>query len=438
MNENSSPLANRRSFLKTSSGVVLASTLAGPLLFNTVRAASPGDTIKVGLVGCGGRGVGAAQDALRADANAVLTAVGDIYESQIKGAMRELGGAEGIKERVNVPEGKRFVGFDSFKAVIESGVDLVVLATPPGFRPQHVKAAVAANKHTFVEKPMATDGPGVRSILESVEEAKKKKLAMVAGFCWRYNAAEQALFGRILAGELGDLRASYVTYNTGFLWDRTNSADTTELQKQMRNWYYYTWLSGDFVTEQAVHALDWMSWANHDLPPVKCIAHGGRQVRTAPRFGNIYDHFEVVYEYANGGRGFAFARQQAGCANGNLGVFYGDKGSAYEMGFAGMPHIKSPTGEVTWKFAGKRPNMYVSEHEALFKSIRAGRPINDGERMARSTLIALMGREAGYTGQEITYEQMLNSKQQLVPDNVTWDTPAPEVKVAMPGVTKFS
>ncbi len=438
MNENSSPLTNRRHFLKTSSGAMLASTLAAPLLFNTSRAASPGDTIKVGLVGCGGRGVGAAQDALNADPNAMLTAVGDIYDKQVAGAVKELGGAEKIKDRVNVPEGNRFVGFDSYKAVIDSGVDLVILATPPGFRPQHVKAAVAAGKHLFVEKPVATDAPGVRSILESTAEAKKKNLAIIAGFCWRYNLAEKALFERILAGDIGAVRTSYVTYNTGFLWDRANPADETDLQKQMRNWYYYTWLSGDFITEQAVHALDWMSWANGDVPPVKCSAHGGRQVRTAPRFGDIYDHFEVVYEYANGGRGFAFARQQAGCANNNLGVFYGDKGTAYEMGFAGMPHLKNLQGEETWKYAGKRPSMYLVEHQDLFASIRAGKPLNDGDRMAKSTLIALMGRMAAYTGQEITYEQMLNSKQQLVPDNVTWDTPAPEVKVAMPGITKFS
>jgi predicted dehydrogenase len=371
MNENSSPLTNRRHFLKTSSGAVLASTLATPLLFNTARAASPGDTIKVGLVGCGGRGVGAAQDALNADPNAMLTAVGDIYDKQVAGVVKELSGAEKIKDRVNVPEGNRFVGFDSYKAVIDSGVDLVILATPPGFRPQHVKAAVAAGKHLFVEKPVATDAPGVRSILESTAEAKKKNLAIIAGFCWRYNLAEKALFERILAGDIGEVRSSYVTYNTGFLWDRTNPADETELQKQMRNWYYHTWLSGDFITEQAVHALDWMSWAHGDVPPVKCIAHGGRQVRTAPRFGDIYDHFEVVYEYANGGRGFAFARQQAGCASNNLGVFYGDKGTAYEMGFAGMPHIKNMKSEETWKYAGKRPSMYLLEHQDLFASIRA-------------------------------------------------------------------
>src|SRR4051794_18304094 len=438
MNTSENPSPTRRDFLKTSTLAVTGAVAAPFILGTRTNAASPGDTIKVGLIGCGGRGSGAALNALNADKNVVLTAVADLYEKKAHDQLKEFKASKPHAERIDVKDGDIYSGFDAYKGVLDSGVDVVLLATPPGFRPQHMKAAVAANKHMFVEKPMSTDAPGLRSITESVAEAKKKNLAVCAGFCWRYNLAEQALFEKMLAGEIGDIRTIYGTYNTGFLWDRTNAKDTTPLQKQLRNWMYYTWLSGDHYCEQAIHAVDWMCWAMKDIPPVKCIAHGGRQVRTQEKYGHIFDHFEVVYEYATGARGFIFARQQAGCANDNTAVFYGTKGTGRELGFNGMPFILNEKNERSWVYKGKRPNMYDVEHEVFFNSIRAGKPMNDGDRMVSSTMTGIMGRMAAYTGKEITWDMAMNSQEKLVPDNVNWDTPAPEVQVAMPGQTRFS
>jgi predicted dehydrogenase len=434
----STPTTSRRHFLKTSSAATAGFLSAPAILGTKSSAASPGDTIKVGLIGAGGRGSGAAGDALTADPNTVLTAIADIYPEQAQRTVANLKASNTLGERVDVPSKNIFAGFDAYKAVLESGVDVVILATPPGFRPQHVKAAVEAGKHMFVEKPMATDAPGLRSIMASVAEARKRKLGVCAGYCWRYNASERALYERIHAGDIGEIRSAYCTYNTGLLWDRTNPRDTTDLQKQLRNWYYYTWLSGDHYLEQAVHAVDWLCWAMKDIVPVKAIAHGGRQVRTAEKYGNIFDHFEVVYEYANGARGFVFARQQAGCANDNLATFYGTKGTAYEMSFGPAPnHIKDLSGEMVWRFRGDRPNMYVQEHKEFFASLRSGQPINNGDRMASSTMVGLLGRMAAYTGQSISYEEALNSQEKLVPDSLTWDSPAPVSTIAMPGQTKF-
>src|SRR5438034_4613655 len=216
---------SRRAFLKTSTAAV-GSALTAPLILGSKSsAASPGDTIKVGLIGCGGRGSGAAKQALNADKNVILTSMGDAFQDRLQGSLDALKKDREVKERVHVSPENCFVGFDACQKVLESGVDLVILATPPGFRPAHLKAAIEANKHVFCEKPMATDAPGVRSIMESVEEAKKRKLAIVAGFCWRYNLAERAAFAKIHEGAVGDIRAIYGTYNTGSLWSFARKPD---------------------------------------------------------------------------------------------------------------------------------------------------------------------------------------------------------------------
>jgi predicted dehydrogenase len=427
---------SRREFLKTSTAAV-GGVIAGPAILGTKSsAASPGDELRIGLIGCGGRGSEAAMNALRGDKNTTLHAIGDIYAEQIESKLGHMTHNEELGKRVKVEDKNRFVGLDAYQAVLDSGVDVVILATPPGFRPQHMKAAVAAGKHMFIEKPMATDAPGVRSIMESNAEARNKNLAVCAGFCWRYSSPQRALYEKIHNGEIGRITSMYATYNTGFLWDRSSPKDVTELQKQLRMWYYYTWLSGDHLCEQAIHAIDWMQWAMKDVVPVKCIAHGGRQVRTAPKYGNIFDHFEIVYEYANGVRGFLFTRQQAGCANDNSAVYFGTKGTGRDLGFSGTG-VFDENGERTWRYNGPKPVMYDVEHAEFFASIRSGRHINDGDRMATSTMVGIMGRMVAYTGQEISYEQALNSQEKLVPDDLTWDSPAPEVKVAMPGQTKF-
>jgi len=355
----------------------------------------------------------------------------------LKLSLREL--EKDFPNKVKVDPEHQFVGLDAYQKVIDSGVDVVLLATPPGFRPQHLAAAVAAGKHIFCEKPVATDAPGIRSVLKSVEEAKRKKLALVAGFCWRYSAPERALFSRIVDGAIGDMRVFYGTYYTGPVKPMPPESERkpgmTDLEWQLHNWYNFNWLSGDSLVEQAIHAVDWMCWAMKDVPPLRAVAVGGRQIPALG--GNIYDHFEVNYEYANGARGFLGSRQQTECANDNTATLYGTKGMAREMAFSGKPFIKADT-EWHYDNGGLRPkDMYDQEHDELFASIRRGEPINDGVRLAHSSMVGIMGRMAAYTGQVITWEKALNSREELVPANLKWDMPLATVPMAMPGKTKF-
>jgi len=423
----------RRQFLKTSA--LLGSALLAPnILPSRANAAEDGPVLKVGLVGCGGRGTGAAGEALAADKNVVLTALADVFEEKLMASLEIL--RQQAPAKVKVEPDHCFVGLDAYQKLIDSGVDVVLLATPPGFRPVHLKAAVAAGKHIFCEKPVATDAPGVRSVLETVAEAQKKKLSLVAGFCWRYNLAERALYERVHAGDIGDVRAVYGTYYTGAVRSMPPASERpagmSDLEWQLRNWYNFNWLSGDSLVEQAVHAVDWMLWAFKDQHPEKAVAVGGRQIPSEG--GNIFDHFEVNYEFSGGARGFLGSRQQAGCANDNSATIFGTKGDGRVLGFGGVPWIK---GEKPWNYQGPRPNMFQVEHDELFASIRSGQPINNGARMANTTLAAIMGRMAAYTGQEITWDMALNSKESLVPDKLTWKTPIPVPSWAMPGKTKF-
>ena len=429
----------RRSFLKTSTAATLGGIIGAPAILGTKSsAASPGDTIKIGVIGCGGRGSGAARDALGGDKNVVITALGDLDEKVAQSTVKNLKASkdQSFSERAQIDGKNIFSGIDAYKGVLDSGVDVVILATPPAFRPLHMAAAVAAGKHMFVEKPVGTDAPGVRSILESTAKAKEKGLGVLSGFCWRYSLPEQALFGKILEGEIGKIQSIYATYNTGLVGRVNPREGASPIEQQIRSWYFYKWLSGDFIIEQAIHAVDWMCWAMGDVVPLKAIGHGGRQVRPKEQ-GDIFDHFAITYEYASGARGFLFCRQQPNCANDNSATFYGTNGTAYETGFNPRHHINDAKGELAWKYTGPKKDMYVNEHEQFYKSLRAGTPLNNGERMAKSTMVGLMGRMAAYTGQDISYEQALNSQERLVPDPLTLDTPAPEVKVPMPGQTKF-
>ncbi len=436
MNENSSldlgSSDSRRSFLKKSSTLAAAS-LAAPYIALSPNTYANSQTLKVGLVGCGGRGTGAAREALKADKNVVLTAIGDVFEKPIEGSLKALEREVGDKLKVE----NKFVGLDAYQKVIDSGVDVVLLATPPGFRPQHLKAAVAAGKHVFCEKPVATDAAGVRMALAAVEEAKKKNLGLLAGFCWRYNLAERGLFERIHAGDIGDLRVFYGTYYTGPVKPmppaNTRPPGMSDLEWQIRNWYNFVWLSGDGLVEQAVHAVDWMCWAFKDVPPLKAVAVGGRQIPA--HGGNIYDHFEINYEYADGARGFLGCRQITGCMNDNTATIYGTKGTGREVGFNGMPFIK---GEKNWKYAGPRPNMYQQEHDEFFASLRAGQPLNDGVRLCHSTMVAIMGRMAAYTGEEITWDAALNSEESLVPEKLDWEMNLPVRPMALPGQNRVA
>lgn len=425
---------SRRDFLKTSA--IIGGALAAPsIITGNIYAADNSETLKVGLIGCGGRGSGAADQALNADKNVVLWAMGDAFEDRLKGSLDTLQKQHGDKVKVS-PE-RCFTGFDAYKKVLESGVDVVLLATPPGFRPLHLKAAVDAGKHIFCEKPVAVDAPGVRSVLASAEAAKAKKLSIVSGFCYRYSKGERELMKRIHDGEIGDVTSIYCSYNTSPLWSYPRQPGWTDMHAQLRNWYYYTWLSGDHIVEQAVHNINKMAWAMKDVAPLRALAIGGRQVRTQPEFGHIYDHFGVVYDYPGDVKAVHFCRQWQDCANEGLDWGTGTKGTYKILPFRSQ-ELKV-TGGLTWdNDAKKQKNMYQVEHDEFFASIRSGNPINDGKMMAESTLVAIMGRMAAYTGSVVTWEQAMNSQENLMPETINWDVKLAEPAVAIPGKVKLA
>jgi predicted dehydrogenase len=427
---------SRRRFIKTSSAAVIGGALAPYLSFSQPAFAANSDTLRVGLIGCGGRGSGAAIDALNADKNAILTAMGDAFEDRLKASLKNLRANKEVGGRIQVEPDHCFAGLDAYQKVINSGVDVVLLTTPPGFRPQHLKAAVAAGKHIFCEKPMATDAPGVRSVLESVEVAKQKKIALVAGFCWRYEYGRREFYRRIHDGAIGNICAIYATYLTGPVMPMPpasrRSAGMGDLEWQLRHWYNFVWICGDGLVEQACHSIDKIAWGMKGVMPLRAVGNGGRQ--TPNNEGNIFDHIDVFYEYPDGVRAFMAQRQIANCSGDN---------SDYLLGTAGKGTIKGwnpPVlqGKDDWRYTGPKNNMYQTEHDELFASIRKGEPINDGSWMVNSTLMAIMGRMAAYTGQEITWEEALNSQQKLVPDELDWNMKLPIAPTAVPGKTNLS
>lgn len=421
---------SRRRFLQTTSAAVAVGAVAAPWM---LRGAAMETPLKIGLVGCGGRGSGAADNALRADANVELTAMGDVFEAPLRNSLANLQAKH--PQKVKVTPDHCFVGLDAYQKVINSGVDVVLLCSPPGFRPQHLAAAVAAGKHTFCEKPMATDAPGVRSIMESTKIARQKKLAIVAGFCWRYEPGRREFYQRVHEGALGALRAVYATYLTSPVKPmppaNTRPPGMGDVEWQLRNWYNFVWICGDGLVEQACHSVDKIAWAMRDQPPLKAVANGGRNIPNGE--GNIFDHIDVFYEYPNGVRAFMAQRQIAGCVGDNSDYLMGEKGTGTIKGW--NPPILQTTE--LWRYKGERKDMYQVEHDELFASIRKGQPINDGDWMASSTLMAIMGRMAAYTGKEITWEMALNSKEKLVPEPLTWDMKLPIKPMAVPGKTEF-
>jgi predicted dehydrogenase len=437
LRSNPLPPTTRREFLKTTGAAAAGGALAVHLGFPDKVLAANRDTLRVGLVGCGGRGTGAASQALNADPNAVLTAVGDVFPAPIKASLESLKQEPTLASRVQVPPDKQFVGLDAFQKVIDSGVDVVLLCTPPGFRPQHLRAAITAGKHVFCEKPMATDAPGVRAVLAAVEEARTRKLSLVAGFCWRYDDACREFYRRIHDGALGEVRAVHATYLTGPVKPMppasSRPAGTRDIEWQLRNWYNFAWISGDGLVEQACHSVDKIAWAMKDRMPAKAVGNGGRMVPNHE--GNIFDHIDVFYEYDDGARATLAQRQIANCHSDNSDYILGTKGTG--KGGWNPPVIRA--GD-TWRYRGPNPGskMYQTEHNELFAAIRKGEPINDGVWMAQSTLMAIMGRMAAYTGQEITWDMALNSQERLVPENLTWEMPFKPPGLAQPGVTRYA
>jgi myo-inositol 2-dehydrogenase/D-chiro-inositol 1-dehydrogenase len=426
--------SNRRDFIKTTGAAAgTALTLGFPAI---ISAQTVTNALKVGLIGCGGRGTGAASEALHADAGAELTAVGDVFQRQIDASLAEMGRIGKIAGSVKVDKSNQFVGLDAYQKVLDSGIDVVIIAPPPGFHAQHLAAAVEAGKHVFCEKPAATDAPGIRSVLASADKAASKNLSLVAGFCWRYSNMVNDTFKQVQDGAVGKVVSYYATYYTSPVKPMpaasSRPAGMSDTEWQIMNWYNFVWLCGDSLVEQAVHSADKVAWMMNDQPPTSCVAVGGRVVPAEG--GNIYDHFAVNYLYPNGVRATLASRQIEGCYNENADYITGSDGTC-TLGRSTVPRIE---GKTNWTWQGKKYDMYLHEHEVLFASIRQHQPVNNGKRLATSTLLAIMGRMAAYTGQEVTWDQALNSQESLFPANLAWDGSLPAPQMALPGITKLS
>ncbi len=359
--------------------------------------------------------------------------MGDLFEDSLlrgKRNVQQSAEANEMAEKFAVDDDHSFFGFDAYQKVIQSDVDVILLAAPPHFRSMHLAAAIDAGKHVFCEKPVAVDAPGVRRVLETVRKAKEKNLSIVSGLCWRYDLGVRETVRRIQDGAIGDLVAIHTNYLTGTLWHRGREPDWTEMEYQLRNWLYFTWLSGDHIVEQHIHSLDKAVWLMNDELPARCFGLGGRQVRTEEKWGNIFDHFAVCYEYPSGLKVFAYTRQMGGCKNEVDDFVYGTQGS-------GVLLQNRIQGKDQWKYEGPKPSMYDVEHQELFAGIRSGNIINNGVYMAHSTMMAIMGRMACYTGELIESEKALQSTEDLGPEKYEFgDVEVPAV--AIPGKTRMT
>lgn len=414
----------RREFCKTAAAASVAAVM--PAGFGVFAAGS--DAIKVGVIGCGGRGTGAALDCLNADPAVEIVAMGDLVPDRLATSLKTLTGKFG--DRVKVPANRQFTGFDNYQGVCSvPDVNLVITAAPPGFRPIHLKAIVGAGKNVFMEKPVAVDPVGIRSVIASSELAAQKGLAIVTGTQRRHQTSYLELMKRVHDGQIGDIVAAQCYWNMGDLWVRKRETGMSEMEWQCRNWLYFTWLSGDHIVEQHVHNIDVVNWAIGTMPK-SVLGMGGRQVRVAPEYGNIFDHFAVEFEYDNGVRAASMCRQTKGCADRVEERIVGTKGVALSSG-----EIR---GEKPWKFEQKEKNPYVLEHVDLIASIRSGKPLNEGKRIAESTLCAIIGRMSAYTGRAISWEWAMNSSTlDLSPAKYEFG-PNPVDPVATPGTTSLT
>lgn len=426
------PSVSRRQLLV---GTAATAAIAG--FPNLLLAQGNTAKLKIGLIGCGGRGTGAAEQALSADQNVVLWAVGDAFPESIKSS---LGGLQKFGAKVDVPAERQFSGIDAYMKVIESGVDVVLLAAPPGFRPQHLRAAIEAGKHVFSEKPMAVDVAGVKSVLESAKLAKQKGVAIQHGFCWRFAPGVRELYGKITSGELGRIFSVYGTYMGSApkpLQPGMKKPDgMADVEWQLRWWNNFEWTSGGPLLEQAVHTVDKIAWAMGDVAPIAAVANGGRAIRTDA--GNVYDHYNIAYEYPGGIVCHLGERQFAGCHTEVVDRIYCEKGTAIAPN---TPMVLGPDGKRSWMYrapAGMEQNMYQVCHNEFFAALRKGEIINTGEYMANSTMLGLLGREAAHTGQRITWEQMWAASQDHAPDTLKMGDSFPIAPVPVPGVHKLA
>lgn len=431
-----SSVKSRRDFL-TNTSIAAGAAAAGALSLERSAHAAGSGTIRIGLIGCGGRGSGAAANAMNAGEDIKLVAMGDLFEPYAKGSRDRL--KKLMPEQVDVPDDRCFAGFDAYKHVLTSEIDVVLIAATSHFHPMFLKAAVDAGKHVFCEKPHGLDVPGLKVAMAAADEAKRKKLALVSGLCWRYDPGVREAMQRVLGGEIGDIIAVQETYVTLHYGLRPRQPEWSEMEYQMQNWYHFNWLSGDQTGQQLIHSLDKGSWALGDKPPQKAWGLGGRQVCTEPKYGDQFDHHSVVFEYDNGVRMFGFCRDIPGCYNETSDVIFGTKGRAI------LPSKPRIEGQNAWQYRGPKASMYEVEHKGLFDSIRGGKPLHNGDYMFTSSMLAILAQMVCYTGQEITWEKAMASQSSFTPKAYSFDATPPvlpdkngQYPAPMPGITKFA
>ncbi|PYJ81567.1 MAG: dehydrogenase [Verrucomicrobia bacterium] len=427
-NPNSPAPSTRRDFLKKTSTAVAGGALLGSLSVERGAHAAGSDTLRIALIGCGGRGSGAADQALSTAGSVKLIAMADAFKDRLDGSFNEL--KKNHQDKVEISDDHKFVGFDAYKHAIALA-DVVVLATPPGFRPIHFEEAVKQGKHIFMEKPVATDAPGVRRVLAAAEEAKKKNLKVGVGLQRHHQLGYIETLKRLHDGEIGDITAMRCYWNGTTPWvhpraelEKHAGRKLTEMEYQMRNWYYFVWLCGDHIVEQHIHNLDVINWVKQGHP-VRAQGMGGVEVRKGPDYGEIFDHHAVEFEYADGSRCFSYCRHINGCWSDVSEHVVGTKGSCHVGGGRGEHTMRDVKGESTWKFKGKGKDPYQQEHDDLFEAIRNNKPYNEAEYGAHSTMTAIFGRMATYSGKMIEWEDAINSKISVMPRHFAWDAEPP-------------
>ncbi|MGZ8939542.1 MAG: Gfo/Idh/MocA family protein [Limisphaerales bacterium] len=425
----------RRNFIQTTS-VAAGGAVLGGLSIERGAHAQGSDTVKVALVGCGGRGSGAAAQALSTEGNVKLVAMADAFSDRLNSSYSNL--AKAHQAKMQVTDDTKFVGFDGYKEAIKLA-DVVILATPPGFRPIHFEEAIKQGKHVFMEKPVAVDGAGVKRVLAAAEEAKKKNLKVGVGLQRHHQLGYIETMKRLHDGAIGDIVAARAYWNDGGVWVKDRIAGETEMQYQMRNWYYFVWLSGDHICEQHIHNLDVINWVKNSYP-VRCHGMGGRQVRTGKQYGEIFDHHAVEYEYGDGSRLFSQCRHIRGCWSSVSEHVIGTKGKCDVGGH-------TITGDNAWSMSREQrrgnKDPYQQEHDDLFAAIRQNKEFNEAVYGAESTMTSILGRMAAYSGNELEYSKALASKINLLPENLAWDAkpkilPGPDglYPRAVPGKTQ--
>lgn len=418
-------ISSRRKFLQSAALAGSVAAMANPKVY-----AAGNQTIRVGLVGCGGRGSGAAINAMKADPSVRIVALADLFDESIQRIRNGLG--KQYTEQFTVTDEMCFSGFDGYKKLMASDCDVVLLASPPHYRPDQMEAAVEAGKQIFCEKPVATDPAGVRRVEAACQIADEKGLNVVSGLCWRYDKGMIETVDRVRNGAIGKLVSTQANYLTSPLWIKPRQDGESDMHYQCRNWYYYNWLAGDHIVEQFIHSLDKMMWLHGDVPPVSAVGLGGRQRRSDLTQGNVYDHFSVIYTWDDETKTHAYTRQMAGCMNETEDHLYGTDG------YAKLINHKI-TGTQPWKFKGDEVQMHQAEQNEFFKAIRGERErINNGDYMCKSTMMAILGREACYTGKELTYDQVANSPMDLRPSSYAFDATPPSSEIPQPGKYKLA